>query len=115
MLTIRTSYDRSEARRDHRYPRPTLFLLVGDRHYVCANWSLGGFLLRDYAGAATVGAIIAGEMRFEGTGAAPFKAEAVRVGPQPGILAARFRELEDAAFDLLDRGISRKLFRPRGG
>jgi hypothetical protein len=111
-MTIRTrvSFDRSESRRDRRYPLPTLHLLLTGREYSTANWSLGGFLLTDYDGAALVGEMLVGEMRFESTALVTFKAEIVRVGPEPGQIGARFQELSDATFDFLDRCISRRMF-----
>jgi hypothetical protein len=115
MQRTRTSFDRAEARRDRRYPMPALFVTIGGHEHITANWSLGGFMLVDYAQPVEPGAVLEGEIRFDGTRSAPFKAEVMRVGPASGEIGARFRELADAAFDLLDRGVSRKLFRPRAG
>jgi hypothetical protein len=110
----RTSFDQPEARRDRRYPLPTLYLVIGEAEYSTANWSLGGFLLLEYDRPAAPGDVLHGFMRFEGTDAVPFNAEIVRIGPEPGQVGARFRELGDPAFDLLDRRLSRRLF-GRGG
>jgi hypothetical protein len=110
----RTSFSRSEARRDRRYPMPTLGITIGARELWSANWSLGGFMLHDCAMPVEAGSVIEGTMRFEGSPAVRFTAEVVRVGPAPGEIGARFRELDDAAFDLLDRAISRRLFRRPG-
>jgi hypothetical protein len=112
-LRTRTSFSRSEARRDRRYPMPTLGVTVGGRELWTVNWSLGGFMLHDVAMPVDVGSLIEGTMRFDGGPTVPFKAEIVRVGPSPGEIGAHFQELGDAAFDLLDRAISRRLFRRR--
>jgi hypothetical protein len=113
MQRTRTSYDKPESRRDRRYPIPTLRLKIGDNEHASGNWSLGGFMLLDYPGPVRAGAIIEGELRFEGTPAAQFVAEVMRVGPAEGEIGARFRDLNDAAFDLLDRALVRRLFRRR--
>jgi hypothetical protein len=115
MRHVRTSIDSREARRDRRYPLPTLFLTIADIEHASANWSLGGFMIQDFQGPIAVGAVLHGTMRFDGSPRALFRAEVVRVGPGEGEFGARFRELDDDAFDLLDRAISRKLFRPRDG
>lgn len=114
MTRTRTSFSRPEARRDRRYPMPTLGVTLGARELWTTNWSLGGFMLHDFAMPVEVGSVVEGTMRFDGSPTVPFKAEVVRVGPAPGEIGARFRELEDDAFDLLDRAISRRLFRRRG-
>jgi hypothetical protein len=113
MQRTRTSYDKPDARRDRRYPIPMLRLKIGDTEYGSGNWSLGGFMLLDYAAPVRPGAILEGELRFEGTHSARFVAEVMRVGPADGEIGARFRELGDAAFDLLDRALIRRLFRGR--
>ena len=113
MQRTRTSYDRPEARRDRRYPLPSLRLTIGGQEYASANWSLGGFMLLDFDTPVRPGALLEGSFHFEGSHSLPFKAEVMRVGPAGGEIGARFRDLSEAAFDLLDRAILRKLFRPR--
>jgi PilZ domain-containing protein len=110
----RTSYDRSEARRDRRYPLPTLIVVIDGKEHPSVNWSLGGFMLVGYEAELTVGAVLTGEFRFDDSHSVPFTADVMRVGPAEGEVGARFRELADPAFSLLERGIRRKLFGPRG-
>jgi hypothetical protein len=108
---MRVSFDRHEMRRDRRYPMPQLHLMIEGAEYLVTNWSLGGFLIAGVGAALEVGLVVTGTMRFADTKWAPFRAEVVRFEAETGLLAARFQELSDSAFDLLDRALVRKIGR----
>jgi hypothetical protein len=109
---MRISFDRHEMRRDRRYPLPQLTLTIDGTEYAAANWSLGGFLLPAGMLQPSIGSILVGAMRFHDGRAVEFRAEVVRVEADPVLVGARFQELSDEAFTLLDRALGRKMAPP---
>src|SRR5689334_6385392 len=110
---MRISFNRREMRRDRRYPLPQLTLAIDGAEYVATNWSLGGFLLPAGTMQPEIGAVLRGTMRFRDGKAAEFLAEIVRIEGDPPLIGARFQELSDSAFDLLDRALGRRM-KPAG-
>ena len=113
MKSIRVSYDRYNGRRDHRYPLPPLTVCAEAAEYVTVNWSLGGFLIAGHTGSVSPGQCLAGTVRVnEHTPAVEFTAVIVRVDePEPGNVACQFTEIDDRLVTLLERAITRRLFR----
>jgi hypothetical protein len=112
--TVRTSFDREEKRRDRRHPLPTMVVTVDGVEYRSVNWSFGGILLGGFARPIAVGDTIKGSLHFPDLpDAAPFAAEVVRRDEAAQEIAARFRELSERGFNLLDRAVARRLGGPR--
>ena len=117
MKIVRTSYDRSEGRRDRRYPLPQLVVLIDGKEYTTINWSLGGFLIGSFAQRLAIGAPVVGRLRITGEKAPlRFSGSVVRIDePDPGCLAVQFNELDEGGIEMLDRCIARRMFRGRSG
>jgi hypothetical protein len=110
--TVRTSFDRSEGRRDRRHPLPPLTVKLGTGLYTTINWSLGGFLLGSYKGLHVPGDRIHGSFRIDsGTAEFTFQADIVRADADEGTLAVQFVDLAPGAIDQLDRAIARRIIR----
>ena len=113
MKTTRVTFDRHNARRDRRYPLPALVITIDGGEYTTVNWSLGGFLVTGFKGKIAAGKRIAGTLAvadqplgFE------FTAKIVRSGePEPDQLAVQFVELGEHGMSVLERLITRRLFR----
>jgi hypothetical protein len=113
MRNTRVSFDWQNARRDRRYPLPNLVVTIDGRAYDTENWSLGGFLVSGFDRRVRPGQAIAGKL---GLADQPveidFTATVVRGGDEtPGQLAAQFTDLSDETMTLLERIITRRLFR----
>jgi hypothetical protein len=113
MKTRRVSYFPQEDRRDRRYPLPALVVTIGAAEYSTVNWSLGGFLITGFDRKTVPGQSIAGILRAaDRPDALAFTARVIRSGdPGPGHLAAKFEDLGDLGISLLERIITRRLFR----
>jgi hypothetical protein len=113
MKTKRVSYFPQEDRRDRRYPLPALVIVIGVVEYSTVNWSLGGFLITGFDRKALPGQSITGMLRVvDKPDSLPFTATVVRNGdPEPGHLAARFEDLGELGLTMLERIITRRLFR----
>jgi hypothetical protein len=111
LRTIRTNFDRHEARRDRRYPLPPIQVLLEAGHFTTANWSLGGFLLP--AGVAVaLGAQVAGELVLPANSDThPFAAEVVRRDADG--VGFRFVDPSLELVGALDRSIAGRMFRKR--
>lgn len=113
MKMVRTSFDRDEKRRDQRHPLPTMIVTVEGVEYRSVNWSFGGILLSGFTGPVAIGDTIKGSLHFPDLpDAAPFAAEVVRRDEAAQEIAARFRELSERGFNLLDRAVARRLAGP---
>jgi hypothetical protein len=113
MKTTRVSFDMHNARRDRRYPAPPLVITIDDGEYTTLNWSLGGFLITGFDRRISPGKPIAGTL---GTPEQPvmieFSAKVVRVGePVPGQLAVQFTDLGEHGLSVLERILTRRMFR----
>jgi hypothetical protein len=102
--TLRTNFDRDEARRDRRYLLPVVVAFDGVE-YTVANWSLGGFLVEGTVFAAS---------RFDGVLTSPgqgasfdFTAEVARRNAEG--TGFRFIERSPELFAALDRLIAHRL------
>jgi hypothetical protein len=113
MRTTRVSYDRPDVRRDKRYPLPTLVITIDGELYETVNWSLGGFLVTGFARHLEPGASITGSFRLADQPiSVDFVAEVVRVdGPARDHLGAKFTDLGEHGMSVLERIITRRLFR----
>jgi hypothetical protein len=113
MKTKRVSYFPQEDRRDRRYPLPVLVIIIGGIEYSTVNWSLGGFLITGFDRKIVPGQTITGTLHaIDRPDSLPFTATVVRSGdPEPGQLAAKFEDLGELGFSLLERIITRRLFR----
>jgi len=107
--TVRTNFDRHEARRDRRYALPPIKVTFAEGEFTTENWSLGGFLL-PLAAALTRGTRFCGELALA-TGRAPhaFAAEVVRRNSDG--IGCRFIEPSPELVDALDRAILGRLLR----
>lgn len=111
LKTIRTNFDRQEARRDRRYPLPAITVTLGSSAFATGNWSLGGFMLPAEAGFA-LGATVAGDVALtEPSQSHAFTAEVVRCDPAG--IGFRFVEPSMALIGALDRAIAGRMFRQR--
>jgi hypothetical protein len=113
MKTTRVSFDMHNARRDRRYPAPPLVITIDDGEYTTLNWSLGGFLITGFDRRISPGKPIAGTL---GTPEQPvmieFSAKVVRVGePVAGQLAVQFTDLGEHGLSVLERILTRRMFR----
>ena len=113
MTTRRVSYFPQEDRRDRRYPLPALVITIGAVEYSTVNWSLGGFLITGFDRKAVPGQTITGMLRvIDKPATLPFTATIVRSGdPEPDHLAAKFEDLGELGISMLERIITRRLFR----
>jgi hypothetical protein len=113
MTSKRVSYFPQEDRRDRRYPLPTLIISIGGIEYGTINWSLGGFLITGFDRKAVRGQSITGMLRaVNQPQGLPFVATVVRTGdPEPDCLAAKFEDLGELGISMLERIITRRLFR----
>lgn len=97
-------------RRNRRVQVPVLSVRIDGHRHATRDWSLGGFLLDDYAGGLSAGD------RFEVEGIGPgsegpvyplaVPAQVVRIEGER--LAARFEVLPPAAFDVLESLMMRR-------
>lgn len=111
LKTIRSNFDRQEARRDRRYPLPPITVTLPSGAYVTSNWSLGGFLLPPGLDLA-LGAAVSGRATMpDGSPTHPFAAEVVRCDADG--IGFRFVEPSDDLVGALDRAIAHRLFRKR--
>jgi len=107
MRTIRTNFDRQEARRDRRYSLP-LLVTFGGAQYTSNNWSLGGFqVTSDHA--FDIGAMVDGTLQIDGKESLAFSALLVRKDSESGTLGFQFKELGPGAVEKLDRALARRL------
>jgi PilZ domain len=113
MKSIRVSYDRYNGRRDRRHPLPPLTVAAHSAEYVTVNWSLGGFLIAGHSGALAPGERFTGTVRVNAdTAPVEFTAVVVRVDePEPGNVACQFTDIDDRLVTLLERAITRRMFR----
>jgi hypothetical protein len=113
MKSKRVSYFRQEDRRDRRYPLPALVITIGGVEYNTVNWSLGGFLIAGFDREVVRGQTVTGMLRvIDKPDTLPFIATVVRCGgPQPDQLAAKFEDLGELGISMLERIITRRLFR----
>lgn len=113
MKTTRVSFDMHNARRDRRYPLPPLVVTIDGVEYTTVNWSLGGFLITGFNQRISPGKPIAGKL---GVPDQPllfdFTAKVVRVGePVADQLAAQFTDLGEHRLSVLERILTRRMFR----
>lgn len=115
LKTIRSNFDRHEARRDRRYPLPPITVTLpgapASNSWATSNWSLGGFLLPPGINLA-LGAAVSGDATMpDGSPTHAFTAEVVRCDADG--TGFRFVEPSDALVAALDRAIAHRLFRKR--
>jgi hypothetical protein len=113
MRTTRVSFDRHNLRRDHRYPLPALTITIDGAEYTTANWSLGGFAITGFDQPIAPGKSVTGQLCLaDQTAGFAFTATVVRIGePEPGQLAVQFTDLGENGLSVLERIITRRLFR----
>ncbi|HVA12008.1 MAG TPA: PilZ domain-containing protein [Stellaceae bacterium] len=111
LKTIRTNFDRHEARRDRRYPLPAIVVTLASGEFATANWSLGGFLLASGPELA-IGSVVTGNLVLADTCQThDFSAELVRRDADG--TGFRFVELSIDLVGALDRAIAGRMFRKR--
>jgi hypothetical protein len=111
LRTIRTNFDRDEARRDRRYPLRQICVSLDAGDYETANWSLGGFLLADGPDLA-LGATVAGNLKlFDDRAPFDFTAEVVR-RDHDGV-GFHFVEISSDLVGALDRVLANRMFKKR--
>jgi hypothetical protein len=97
-------------RRNLRYRLPTLTVKIDGVEYQATDWSLGGLAVEGYRGPCHPGAHIVGTLRIKGVERPlAFKATVVRKDRALGVLALRFHDLDDEAFDALGGAAARRL------
>ncbi|HWE75949.1 MAG TPA: PilZ domain-containing protein [Stellaceae bacterium] len=111
LKTIRNNFDRTEARRDRRYPLPPITVTLASGSYTTSNWSLGGFLLPPGLNLA-LGASVSGKATMpDARTSHDFGAEVVRVDADG--IGFHFAAPSEALVGALDRAIANRLFRKR--
>ena len=110
LKTIRTNFDRHEARRDRRYPLAPITVTLAAGAFATENWSLGGFLLPLEIDIA-VGATVPGHLALPEGGAHAFTDEVMRRDADG--VGFRFIEPSAELVGALDRAIAGRLFRKR--
>ena len=112
---VRTFFDPGEARRDRRYPIPSVVVTIAEKETVARNWSLSGLQIDRGDLTAETGAEITGAFRVDdGPRSYEFTAEVVRVDDPPGTLSLHFTQLPPGAVDDLDKALARRIAgRPR--
>ncbi len=110
MRVLRTNFDRTEMRRDRRYPIPVFDIMIGGTRFRSINWSLGGLLLDGACEGAAGGARVRGVLTLTGTGEAfSFGAAVVRSDAEAGRCALHFQDIGSAGIDFLDRAVAHRL------
>lgn len=111
LKTIRTNFDRHEARRDRRYPLPAITVTLDSGAFATGNWSLGGFML-PAGGEFALGASVAGQLALADAGEShAFSAEVVRCDADG--TGFHFIDPSSAMVGALDRAIAHRMFRRR--
>jgi len=113
MKTTRVTFDQHNSRRDRRYPLPALVITIDGGEYTTVNWSLGGFLITGFDRKLSSGKPITGKLSVADHSVGfQFTAKVVRTGePEPDQLAVQFTELGENGMSVLERIITRRLFR----
>ena len=99
-----------ERRRYERLEVPQLYLRVGGRVYLTAEWSFGGFLLEDDHGIMPTGALVridglADERTYKKNKqpcAVDIRARVIRVMPEQHLAALSCLKLDDAAYSFMN-------------
>jgi hypothetical protein len=101
-----------ERRRHQRFTQPPLSLSLEGRTYVTADWSMGGFVIDDYAGALTPGSLFA----IDGIGAngeeltpVGVRARALRISEDRRRLTVTFLFVDQPAFRVLQRLVGQRI------
>jgi hypothetical protein len=99
-------------RRDQRLRHMPLTVELEDAFYTTVDWSLGGFRIAGYDGKLAVDndarVMVTGEIAGKLMGGSA-RVKVVRLGPEPGELAAAFVELHDDTWDHLEQLSLRRL------
>jgi hypothetical protein len=116
LKTIRTNFDRDEARRDRRYPLPLIRVMLAGADFETGNWSLGGFMLASQPDRAApdlaVGATVAGQIQpLADRDPLDFTAEVVRRDADG--TGFRFTDISMELVGALDRALANRMFRKR--
>lgn len=101
-----------ERRRHQRFTQPPLSLSVEGRTYATADWSMGGFVIEDYAGALTPGSLFA----INGIGAdgeeltpVEVRARVLRISEDRRRLTVTFLFVDQPAFRVLQRLVGKRI------
>ena len=99
------STGKSERRRDKRLNKYVITLELQGQFYSTRDWSIGGFLIDGYQGSLQPGNVVPVNIVLESC-AQTFEQQTdvmvARIDNLDQKLAARFSDLSDEAFDLLD-------------
>lgn len=101
-----------ERRRHQRFTQPPLSLALEGRTYVTADWSMGGFVIDDYAGVLTPGSLFA----IDGIGASTeelmpveVRARVLRISEDRRRLTVTFLFVDQPAFRVLQRLVGERI------
>jgi hypothetical protein len=101
-----------ERRRHQRFTQPPLSLSLEGRTYATADWSMGGFVIDDYAGALTPGSLFA----IDGIAAAGeeltpvgVRARVLRISEDRRRLTVTFLFVDQPAFRVLQRLVGQRI------
>jgi len=95
---------RGNLRRDVRHDHPVLLVTVGETTYRTTDWSLGGVALVGVDPGLAVDQDVQGFLAAEPTPdrIVAFMATVVRVDPEAGLTALKFRDLSASGFAFLE-------------
>lgn len=97
---------RSHNRKDHRHAVPRLTLSINGEIVETYDWSLGGFRIDDFPGRPAIGETVSVTYFAYMDGSAnnvKCRAEVSRVIPSRRQVAFAFKELDEGAFNFLER------------
>lgn len=101
-----------ERRRHQRFTQPPLSLSLEGRTYATADWSMGGFVIDDYAGLLTPGSLFA----IDGIGAngedltpVEVRARVLRISEDRRRLTVTFLFVDQPAFRVLQRLVGQRI------
>lgn len=101
-----------ERRRHQRFTQPPLSLSLEGRTYATADWSMGGFVIDDYAGALTPGSLFTiNAIGANGDDLTPVevRARVLRISEDRRRLTVSFLFVDQPAFRVLQRLVGERV------
>lgn len=101
-----------ERRRHQRFTQPPLSLSLEGRTYATADWSMGGFVIEDYAGALTPGSLFGIDgIAADGEELTPVevRARVLRLSEDRRRLTVTFMFVDQPAFKVLQKLVGQRI------
>lgn len=101
-----------ERRRHQRFTQPPLSLSLEGRTYATADWSMGGFVIEDYAGALTPGSLFGIDgIAADGEALRPVevRARVLRISDDRRRLTVTFMFVDQPAFKVLQKLVGQRI------